>query len=191
MTTVYFIRHAEPNYENHDDRQRELTQKGMTDRKRVTEFLEDKQIAVVLSSPYKRAIDTVKDFADRYGLTLEIIEDFRERKVDSGWIEDFNGFCMKQWEDFSYKLNDGESLQEVQDRNIKALAMVLETHPDQNIVIGSHGTALSTIIHYYDPSFGYSEFEKIKSLMPWIVEFTFAGSKLRSIKMIDVLSSLD
>lgn len=28
MTNVYFVRHAQPNYENHDDLTRELTEKG-------------------------------------------------------------------------------------------------------------------------------------------------------------------
>ena len=31
ITTVYFVRHAEPNYNNHDDRLRELSEKGMED----------------------------------------------------------------------------------------------------------------------------------------------------------------
>ena len=38
MTTVYFVRHAQPNYENHDDMLRELTAKGMEDRKLATRF---------------------------------------------------------------------------------------------------------------------------------------------------------
>ena len=29
MTKVFFVRHAEPNYENHDDRSRELSPCGM------------------------------------------------------------------------------------------------------------------------------------------------------------------
>lgn len=40
-------------------------------------------------------------------------------------------------------------------------------------MVGSHGTALSTIINYFDNSFGYSDFDKIKNVMPWIVEFVF------------------
>ena len=58
----------------------------------VTKFLADKHIDVVLSSPYRRAVDTVKDFADSYGIEINIIYDFRERKIDSGWIEDFTLF---------------------------------------------------------------------------------------------------
>lgn len=45
-TTVYFVRRAEPNYENHDDMSRELSSKGLQDRKLVTAFLLDKQIDV-------------------------------------------------------------------------------------------------------------------------------------------------
>ncbi len=173
MTTVYFIRHAEPNYDNHDDMSRELSSKGMKDRKLVTYFLLDKHIDVVLSSPYKRAIDTVAEFAKLANLEIETIADFRERRVDSEWIADFNAFCRKQWENFNYKLSDGENLIEVQSRNIRALNRVLQTFKGKNVVIGSHGTALSTIINYYDETFGYSEFKKIKNLMPWVVKFSF------------------
>ena len=59
-TTVFFVRHAEPNYKNHDDRSRELSEKGLKDRGLVTEFFADKQVDVVLSSPFKRAVDTVR-----------------------------------------------------------------------------------------------------------------------------------
>lgn len=173
MTTVYFVRHAKPNYNNHNDMLRELSSKGMEDRRLVTEFLADKHIDVVLSSPYKRAVYTVREFADSYGLEINIIHDFRERKVDSGWIEDFTEFTKKQWNDFSYKLSDGECLYEVQARNVSALQRALKEYAGKNIVVGSHGTAISTIIHYYDRSFGYSDFEKIKNVMPWVVEFFF------------------
>ena len=49
MTTVYFVRHAQPNYSNHDDLSRELTEKGLRDCALVTEFLSDKDITAVLS----------------------------------------------------------------------------------------------------------------------------------------------
>lgn len=173
MTRVFFVRHAEPNYDNHDDMLRELSPKGMEDRKKVTHFLSDKNIDVVLSSPFKRAVDTVKDFADKNELNIELIDDFRERKVDSVWIEDFSSFTRKQWSDFTYKLSDGECLKEVQDRNITALNDVLQRFLGKNIVIGSHGTALSTIVNHYDSSFGFEDFEKIRFVMPWIVEFDF------------------
>lgn len=189
MTIIYFIRHAESNYNNRDDAARELTARGLEDRKLVSEYLKDKNVDIVLSSPYKRSVDTVKHFADLNDHKIEIIEEFRERRVGSEWIEDFNAFCHKQWEDFSYKLSDGETLSEVQERNISAVKTVIERYKDKTIVVGSHGTALSTIINYFDRNFGYEEFMKIKSLMPWIVKFVFENDELICIEKINVFDT--
>lgn len=186
MTTVYFVRHAEPNYNNHNDMSRELSAKGMKDREHVTKFMADKGVDVVLSSPYKRAVDTIKEFADSKNLDIILENDFRERKVDSGWIEDFTAFSKAQWADFTYKLSDGECLNEVQKRNVEALKKVLDEYEGKTIVIGSHGTALSTIINFYDSSFGYAHFENIKSLMPWIVRFDFRDKECVSIQSYDI-----
>ena len=79
ITTVFFVRHAEPDCRNHDDFSRELSAKGLKDRKLVTEFLSDKSIDIVLSSPFRRAVDTLADFARKKGLEIQIAENFKER----------------------------------------------------------------------------------------------------------------
>lgn len=189
ITNIYFVRHAEPDYSIHDDSIRPLTDKGKNDALKVTTYLNDKDIEVVLSSPYKRSIDTIKPFTYRNNMNIELVEDFRERKVDNCWIEDFEGFSKKQWEDFNYKLSDGECLYEVQERNIKALQDVLKRFYGKNIVIGTHGTALSTIIKYYESSYGYKDFNEIRLLMPWIVKFTFDEMTCIKIEKIDILKA--
>lgn len=189
MTHVYFVRHAQPNYENHDDASRELTEKGLADRALVTRFLADREIGVVLSSPYKRAVDTVKEFADSRGYEIIRVDDFRERKIDSCWIEDFQSFSRHQWEDFDYKLSDGETLNEVQRRNVAALEQTVRQYEGQGIVIGSHGTALSTVINYYQPAFSFAEFEQIKPLMPWVVYFRFDGGDCVRIEGHDLFAN--
>lgn len=188
MTNVYFVRHAEPDFNIHDDITRPLTVKGKMDAKLVSMYLRDKEIHEVLSSPFLRAIDTVKDFADEVGFSIKIIQDFRERKVDSVWIEDFVSFTRKQWEDYDFKLSDGESLREVQNRNINALNKVLRLYKGKNIVIGTHGTALSTIINYYQKTYGYNDFEKMRMLMPWIVKMQFMNDECLNVSKIDILN---
>ncbi len=186
MKTVYFVRHAQPNYENHVDALRELTEKGQADTALVSAFLRDKNVDLVLSSPYLRAIETIRAFAQEAGLPIEQIDDFRERKVGNGWIENFDEFAQRQWEDFSYKLPGGESLSEVQDRNLHALKEAFHRWPESRcIAIGSHGTALSTVIHACQPKFGYGEFFRMAK-MPWIVEFHFEGEKCLSIVSHDL-----
>lgn len=188
MTTLYFVRHAEPNYENHDDRSRELSEKGLSDRRLVTEYLSDKGVDAVLSSPFRRAVDTVADFARVYGHRVETVDGFRERRVDSAWIEDFDAFARRQWEDFDYKLSDGETLREVQRRNIRALDQVLARFPGKTVVVGSHGTALCTVIQYFRKEFGFADFERVRGLMPWVVRFAFDGGECREIQAYDVFT---
>ena len=190
---VYFVRHAEPNYDNHDDLTRELTEQGRKDALLVTEFLKDKGIGAVWSSPYHRAIDTVKDFADQAGLTIHTDYDFRERKVGDGWLDDFDSFAEKQWADFGFALEHGETLGEVQTRNLEALQRVLDSLGSasgeagcSNVAIGTHGTALSTVVNYFDTTFGYGDFQRIVDLMPWIVELEFHGERCVGVKEYDL-----
>ena len=175
MTTVYFVRHAQPNYDNHDDMTRELTEKGLQDRMKVVEVLREIPVHAVLSSPYKRAVDTVQPLADQRGLSVVTDADFRERKVGDGWLEDFTSFAKLQWVNFDFALEHGESLRQVQVRNTAALERALERHDGKTIVIGSHGTALSSLVEYYVPGFGYEGFDRIRNIMPWVVRFTFEG----------------
>ncbi|MDV4151931.1 histidine phosphatase family protein [Clostridium sp. AL.422] len=93
---------------------RHLSEEGINDSNKVTEFLKDKNITKIYSSPYKRSIDTINDFASSVNMDISLIEYFRERKISNEWIEDFNGFAKMQWNDFNYRLKDGENLKAVQ-----------------------------------------------------------------------------
>jgi len=187
MTTVYFIRHAEADNSNRDGRTRPLTAKGLADRHLVTEFLRDKHIDAVLSSPFRRAVDTIAPFAEQHGFKIERIEDFRERESDTNWDRStYTAFIERQWADFSYTLSDGECLAAVQARNIAALRQVLARHEGKTIVIGTHGTALSTIINYYDNTYGFADFMAMVYILPWVVKMTFDETRCTAIEKIDL-----
>ena len=184
MTNIYFVRHATPDRSNGTDATFPLTPKGQQDVAMVTAFLQDKKIDAVLSSPFKRSYDTVADFAKTAGLTVEVIEDFRERKVSDEWIaaEIFMAYAQNQWEDRSYKLSGGENLSEVQARNIAALKDVLSRYDGKNLAVGTHGTALGTIIHHYDSTYSFDEW--VEMPMPWVAKLVFEGQKFISVEKI-------
>jgi 2,3-bisphosphoglycerate-dependent phosphoglycerate mutase len=70
MTQVYFVRHAEVDYNVHNNEERSLTEKGKEDTKLIVEFFKNKEIHVILSSPYKRALEiTCKYKGEYYGFT--------------------------------------------------------------------------------------------------------------------------
>lgn len=184
-TDVYFIRHAQSDLSIKDDFMRPLSEMGIVDTKKVTDALIDKNITSIYSSPFKRAVDTIKDFAERTGLEIKIDNDFRERKVGE-WVEDFKTFSQDQWEDFDFKLAQGESLREVQERNISALFEVVKSNLGKSVAIVTHGTALSTIINYFNHDFGHVDFWNIVEKMPYVLHFRFDGMELEYLKEIEI-----
>ena len=184
MNRVYFIRHAKSDCSVHDDLNRPLTEEGVRDSEKLAKYFRDKSITKMYSSPYKRSLDTIKEVSNIFRLDIEIVEDFRERKISNDWIDDFDKFIEMQWNDFNYKLSDGETLNEVQARNIRELHRILMENKEQDIVIGTHGTALSSIINYYDKNFNHVAFNEIKDRMPWVVYAEFEGIELSYINYI-------
>ena len=178
MTTIYFVRHCKPDGKIKDDRNRPLTGEGLLDSGKVAEILKDKKIDVFISSPYKRSYDSIKKAADFYGMTIQTDERLRERKA--GKNSNNHEMFRKRWADLSFAEDDGESIGAVQKRNIEALKEILKKHNDKNIVIGTHGTALSSIINFFDKSFNGESFMKIIDFMPWILKMEFDGEKFLS-----------
>ena len=171
MTSIYFVRHAKPNHAHEDDRTRPLTEEGINDAKQVIEVLSSIHLDYAVSSPYKRSIDTITPCAKLHNLIVDTDERFREREkgVNGNNIEMFN----KRWNDFNYHEEGGESLQMVQDRNIEVLFEILDNHKNENIIVGTHGTALSTILNYFDSEFLCEEFLEIIDYMPYIIRLDF------------------
>ena len=175
MTRIYFVRHCQSDHtKTCDERLRPLTKEGLEDSHAVLHYLKDKNIDVFISSPYKRSYDTIAKAAEYYHIRIQTDERLRERK--SG--KNGNNFELfkKRWADKNYAEADGESLYSVQKRNIEALKEIIEIYRDKNIVIGTHGTALSTILNYYNPAFDCDSFIRIIDYMPYIVKLEFDGT---------------
>lgn len=176
MTKVYFVRHAQPDHTHSDDRTRPLTEEGKNDSKIVLGFLKDKNIDVFYCSPYKRSIDTIAETAVYFGKEINTDERLRER--EKGVNGNNHGMFQKRWADHDYHEEGGESITMVQKRNIEALQDILSCNAEKNIVIGTHGTALSTILNYYDEGFNCESFLRIIDWMPYLIELDFEGTVL-------------
>lgn len=176
MTKIYFVRHAQPEHAWEDDRTRPLTGEGKKDSAIVFEFLKDKHIDAFYSSPYKRSMDTIADSADFFGKDIITDEDLRER--EKGENGNNHGMFHKRWADHNYHEEGGESIAMVQKRNMRALTEILRDNIDKEVVVGTHGTALSTILNFFDKSFGCDDFLRIIDRMPYVIELDFEGDKL-------------
>ena len=142
MTTIDLIRHAESDTTVHDDFSRPLTQKGYRQSQQLAHNLRLIPYSAIFSSPFKRAVDTVVPIAHDHGLPVQTNDRLIERKMPS-WVSDFPGYVAHQWRDLTFFESPGESIFQVQRRY---LSFLFSLPPTSFVAIGSHGTAISSVI---------------------------------------------
>lgn len=181
MTNLYFVRHAHSVY-SPDERNRPLSERGHQDAARVAELLEPEYIHVLISSPYKRAVQTIEGLAERIGAGIILEEDFRERLLSEHPVDDFEHAVAKVWEDSSFAWEGGESNQAAQSRGVRALERVLEQYKGKNIAIGTHGNIMVLIMSHFDPRFDFSFWRQLD--MPDIYKLSFSDQDLMEVQRI-------
>lgn len=175
MTNLYFVRHAHSIY-TPDEMGRPLSGQGFADAETITQILKNENINRVISSPYKRAIQTVQGVAEFFCEDIEIMHDFKERKLSDKPLEDFKSAVAKVWADDRFSWEGGESNILAQARGVKATMNVLEKFAGENIVIGTHGNLMVLIMNHFDKKFGYRFWQELA--MPDIYKLTFDKTKL-------------
>lgn len=179
ITNIYFVRHASSAY-TPDELNRPLSEKGLKDAKKVTELLSQENITQVISSPYKRAVQTVEGTAKHFGLTISIDDGFRERKLSDSFVENFEEVILKYWENFDFSLPGGETGYLAQDRGVQSLENILSNYSGGNIVIGTHGNIMVLIMNYYDKKYNYNFWSNLN--MPDIYNLSFEAGSLIGVK---------
>lgn len=156
VKTIYFIRHSKAIDVNNDFNDESLQEKN---EKRILS-IEGEQIAFnwfnhdefdnikeVFSSNYVRAIGTAKYLADKNNTKVVVVPKFDERKIGiKSWNEYPSDFEFHQFNDNNYKLENGESLNEVREREFKALINILNSSKSNRIAIVFHSTAMMTLL---------------------------------------------
>ena len=67
---------------------------------------------------------------------------------------------------------------------------LLDRHEGESLLVGSHGTALSTILNYYDPSYGPDRYIRMIDYMPYIIRLDFEDGKCMEKEFIDYSNPL-
>jgi 2,3-bisphosphoglycerate-dependent phosphoglycerate mutase len=181
LTSLYFVRHAHSTY-TPDELVRPLSKKGQTDAEKITQFLMKESIDYVISSPYKRAIQTVKGITDFLGKEVIIENGFKERILSEGPLENFDLAVTKVWIEPNFSWEGGESNIIAQKRGVEATLMVLERFNGKNIVIGTHGNIMVLIMNYFDNKYSFSFWKELD--MPDIYKLTFDGTTLKEVNRI-------
>lgn len=181
QTNLYFVRHAHSVY-TPNELERPLSERGFADSQTVTTLLKRENIDYVYSSPYKRAVQTIKGLAKHIDKEIQIKNGFKERILAGKSVKDFTTAISKVWEDDDFSWEGGESNRVAQKRGAHALLQLLETHKGENIVISTHGNIMVLMMNYFDPIYGFDFWKKLE--MPDIYKCSFNEKNLKRVDRI-------
>jgi len=148
---IIFVRHGqtvynnESRYQGHTDAA--LSDLGRKQADRVAERLKNTRLAAVYSSDLSRAKDTADAIASLHGLRVEVDTDLRECSFGE-WegltVTEIRERFPKEYANYRqdsvrYRAPGGERLEDLQARVVRAVNRIAERHPDDTVVIATHG----------------------------------------------------
>lgn len=161
MTTVFLVRHSEPfkEHKGKEDVNESLLFNNIKNPlsingEKIADEISNKDIFkdldVVWSSDYVRAMSTAKYFAYKNDLKVNISDKLGERKHGvNSWSELPENFEEKQFLDENFKVGTGESQKEVKEREYNFLMKLLEENENKKILIVGHSTAFAFLLSYW------------------------------------------
>ena len=173
-STLYLLRHAESAPSSHlPEPDWPLSPRGAAQARRLATQLSGLDIACVCSSPFVRAVPTVRPFCEARQLPIEIEPDLRERTLCGQRIDNFEEPLRRSWGDFDYALPGGESSRTCQRRVVECVAWLATSHAG-TLLVSSHGNALALFLNALDPTFGWEGWKAMRN--PDLFKIDFDGT---------------
>jgi broad specificity phosphatase PhoE len=160
MNQLHFVRHGE-GQDNATKRfssrrvDNSLTERGILQANQTADFLAERSIDEIYSSPMKRAFETAQIIATRLEKELTVLENFREVNVGDMEGQHFNDetwglyhSITSQWFEGKSEVAfpGGESYTTMWERWQNGLVQILEGKTDRNILLVAHaGIFIATL----------------------------------------------
>lgn len=158
MKRLYLVRHGESEWnilkKIQGQRDTLLTKKGIKQAEKIANRLSNEKIDNIYSSDLKRAFKTAEVIGNKLKLKVNSDKNFREINFGS-WegitkkdlIErHYEKYLLWMKEPHKLKLEDAETLSDLQKRTMEGINRISELNPNKNILVVSHSAAIKTII---------------------------------------------
>jgi 2,3-bisphosphoglycerate-dependent phosphoglycerate mutase len=149
MTTLILVRHAQSAPDPAlPERDWPLSELGRQQAADLAPVLKELGVDTLASSPFARAVATLKPYADAAGLPIVIVEDLRERAL-GGWLattEEVEDAIRNMHADLDFKLEGGETGRACRTRFEAALARLVSANPGRTIAAAAHGGVIGHLL---------------------------------------------
>ena len=177
-TIIYLIRHSKKfdmdhkiNFIGERPNRQIITERnilsieGEEKAKKIAKDEEFKNIDIVYSSLYSRAMSTAKYFLENNNLEyLNVDERLGERKWGEPDLIKHPNYMREQYEDENLKNDTGESSKEVRTRMHEAIKEIIDKNKGKRIIVVSHGAAITFLLMQWC-KITYNEENKSKKIV--------------------------
>ena len=208
MTILYLIRHSvrmkRDDIETYNTTQPRiikeekiiLSSEGEKRAEILSKEKELQNIDVLYTSNCVRTLATAKYMMESQNLKANIDERLDERRVGKPNDDIYPDWFVRQYKDFDYKTEGGESLREVQHRFNEIINEILEKYENKRIAVFAHGYAITSYLLKYCKLMHVSE-DRLeieyngKTLYnrrlnaPEVFKLTFDNKEIKNIELIE------
>jgi 2,3-bisphosphoglycerate-dependent phosphoglycerate mutase len=156
VKTLYLVRHCRAAGQAPEA---PLTEEGLAQAERLAGFLAPLAPDRIVSSPFRRAVQSVEPLAERLDLPIELDDRLRERLLTTAagdWLEPLR----RSFDEVDAVLEGGESTRAAAARAAAALDD-LRAHGAATTVVVSHGNLTALILRHFDGRSGFAEWRAL------------------------------
>jgi len=154
-SVLYLVRHCQATGQ---EPEAPLTNLGEQQAEHLAAFLRPYGITRIVSSPFRRARQSVEPLARALSLPVNIDTRLAERTLSTQPLTNWLERLQATWEDFDLVLPDGESSRAATTRGMAALRNILAAQPGATVVV-AHGNLMSLMLHAMDGRPGVATWE--------------------------------
>lgn len=182
MKNIYLIRHCSTKGQHIDS---PLSTEGIRQAEFLAQFLIENAnpIDKIVSSPYLRAIESIKPFSKEQKIKIDVDSRLSERIISNEPIDDWLDEVEQSFLDLEYTLPGGESGNQIIDRSIQLIEEILQNDDIKNTVIITHRNLLSLILKHYDDQFGFNDWKKMQTADIYVL--TYKQHEISSIEKLN------
>lgn len=159
MKQIYFVRHCKAIGQEPEAR---LTEEGIRQARELAEFLKNKNIEYIISSPFERAIETIKPLCKMVACDFHIDNRLQERILSKAPLDNWMEILEQSYENYELKLDGGESSTEAVERGMSVVREMI-ARPEKSICVVTHGALLSLLIRQFNKEFGFEDWKKLSN----------------------------
>lgn len=156
---LYIVRHCKAQGQ---ESEAALTVEGQAEALALRSFFQQKRVDRIISSPFKRAIQSIEPLAAERGVAIEEDHRLKERELSDRPLSDWLEKLERTYSDKNLAYSGGESSHAATER-AKAVIDERMQQDEEAVLLVTHGNLMSLILGEYIENFGFEEWKKLSN----------------------------